>query len=279
MGRDEVGVVGAGLSGLIAATELAAEAVDVVVIERLPHPGGQEPEPPITERLGAEARSAGVKLLLGTLAVSWDSGRLETLGVEGARALSLDALVIATGTRPRTRAELGIAGDRCAGVVAGSAAVHLTECGVLLGHDPVIVGSGQHAARIAELILDAGARSVTVAAPGLRLAKMPTRAEVLTECRVISAHGQARVVSLLIEKAGEVRSLRSDALILAEGRVPMRNVEGAITVADRVFSCHSSADPKSESDARDTARACVAATVEFLGDLAGPKMSEQEVLG
>src|SRR5258706_2271706 len=148
-------IAGSGQRGLICAAQLAAAGTNVVVVERLPHPGGQEPERS-TARLAKEAVRAGARFVLGTLAVQYDGTVVDVLGVDGAGSLPCDALVVATGSRPATRAELGITGDRCAGVVPGSAALHLTQAGVLLGHRPLIAGSGAFAAHCAHMQLAAG---------------------------------------------------------------------------------------------------------------------------
>src|SRR5579864_9359188 len=134
-------VVGGGQSGLHAAAMLGA-AAHVKLVERLPDAGGQEPERPHTDELAAGASRAGAVLKLATCAVSWSGAVLTTLGVEGASELEADALVIATGSRPATRGELGIGGDRCAGVLPVSAAVHLTRSGVLVGRRPAVLGGG-----------------------------------------------------------------------------------------------------------------------------------------
>ena len=99
-------VAGSGQRGLICAAKLAAAGMDVVVVERLPHPGGQEPER-TTERLAKAARQAGARFVLGTLAVQYDGTVVDVLGVDGAGSLPCNVLVVATGSRPATRAELG----------------------------------------------------------------------------------------------------------------------------------------------------------------------------
>jgi len=255
----DVAVVGAGQSGLIAARLLASTGFGVTVVERLPGPGGQEPEPRTAGRLAQEAVRAGARLQLGTLAVGWDGQRLDTMGVDGAERRPYAALVVATGTRPATRGELGIAGDRCAGIVPGSAAIHLAEAGVLLGWRPAIVGGGELASRCASLALAAGARAVTIIAPdGLR-APRPTGARVLEGWSVDSARGAARLDTIVIVRGASRDVVRADALLLAAGRLPMRNVEGAVDGGHRVVFCHSSADPKREDDAHAAAASAAAA--------------------
>ena len=65
MSRDQVAVVGAGVAGLAAAEELAARA-DVVVLDRLPVPGGVLAfDHPAVHALAERCGSAGVRWLLG----------------------------------------------------------------------------------------------------------------------------------------------------------------------------------------------------------------------
>jgi NADPH-dependent 2,4-dienoyl-CoA reductase/sulfur reductase-like enzyme len=257
-------VVGSGQSGLLAAKLLAEHGVATIVIERLPAPGGQEPEHPLADELAAEAVSAGVSLLLGTLAVQWDGEFIRTLGVRGASRLRSDALIIATGTRPATRGELGIAGDRCAGIVPGSAAVHLIQAGVLLGRRPAVFGAGDLAATCVRLLLRAGADEVTLVTPEPFDAPPLDRVRVLEGWRVVSVHGTSRVEKIVVDRDGAREAFTADALVLASGRVPMRNVEGAVVAVPHVFFCHSSADPKRLDDAHATASAVVAAVLDEL---------------
>lgn len=262
--------------------ELAAAGVDVTVVERLPHPGGQEPERS-AGRLAKAAGRAGARFALGTLAVQYDGANVEVLGVDGAAVLPCDALIVATGSRPATRAELGITGDRCAGVLPGSAALHLTQAGVLLGHRPLIAGSGAFAVHCALVQLAAGASAVTMTLPGgaPAQAKMPSGVTVFAGYRVASVHGTARVEVAVLHRECEYSDgqggagdqvahagtgpgrhgdgqfrIPVDALILAAEMQPMRNIEGAISERDGVFFCQ----PDGERRGERAARAAVAAT-------------------
>jgi D-hydroxyproline dehydrogenase subunit alpha len=256
----EAVVVGAGQSGLAAARRLAERDVHTTLVERLPAPGGTEPEGAPERRLAEEAAKRGVRMLLGALALRWTGEEVWTLGIGGFGALPAGAIVLANGSRPATRGELGIAGDRCAGIVSGSAALHLVEAGVLLGHRPLVYGGGGLAATCAELLLEAGASEVTLVSLADPAVEPPPAARVIRGWQLTSVHGVRRISSAWIERDGLRERLATDALVLAEGRVPMRNVEGAIfpgAEVTGVVPCHSSADPKHVEDAERTAERAV----------------------
>src|ERR1700691_3007984 len=98
-------VVGAGWSGLLAARMLAGEGLAVTLVERLPAPGGQEPEP-ATHGLAKAARRAGADFVLGTLAVSLSGPVVETLGIGGGGRDRPHALGGGGGTPAATAGEL-----------------------------------------------------------------------------------------------------------------------------------------------------------------------------
>jgi pyruvate/2-oxoglutarate dehydrogenase complex dihydrolipoamide dehydrogenase (E3) component len=239
-----VAVVGAGTSGLVVSGMLAALSARVILVERLPAVGGQEPGPGVPE-LARRLRANDVCCLLGTLAVEWDGAHLHTVGVDGPERVAADALVVATGTRPATRGELGIAGDRFAGVLPGSAALHLTESGVLLGHRAVIVGAGTLAASCLRALRAAGTERVTVVAPdGVLDDEAGTADALLDGWSVTAAHGNPRVQSVTVARDGAVDRIATDAVLLAHRRVPMRNIDGAIEPGERILFCQPCGDPK-----------------------------------
>jgi NADPH-dependent 2,4-dienoyl-CoA reductase/sulfur reductase-like enzyme len=258
-------VVGAGRSGLLAARMLAEQGLAVTLVERLPAPGGQEPEPAATG-LAKAARKAGADFVLGTLAVSLDGPVVEALGIDGASSYRPDALVVATGTRPATLGELGVTGDRCAGILPGSAMVHLVESGVLPGWHPIVIGGGDLARHCAELCLRAGARGVSVVSPAERTFAAGPGIDTFDGWRLVSIHGWPRVDHVLIERDGQVASVTGDAVILAHQRRAMRNIEGAIRDGGLVVGCHSTADPKTVEDAERTAREATQHVLELVGN-------------
>jgi len=215
---------------------LARAGAAVTIVERLSAPGGPEPERSAVALAGSAARS-GVRLLLDTLALQFGGTFVEVLGVDGVSRLPCDALVVATGSRPASRAELRITGDRCAGVVPGPAALRLTWSGVLLGHRPLIAGSGEFARRCAREQLAAGASAVALTMPaGARQAR-GAGIRVFAGYRVVSVHGAIRVDRAVLCNEQKSIQVQADALILAAGSRPLRNIEGAIEQREGVFFC------------------------------------------
>ena len=161
------------------------------------------------------------------MAVRYSDRQLQTLGVKGAATVRADALVVATGTRPATRGELRIAGARCAGVVSGPVALHLTVAGVLLGRSPVILGGGQLAAQCSGLMLHAGAQRVTVVAPEGLLTEFPSGVQIHEGWMITSISGSlGRVTSGCRRWIHPGETISCDAVILPFQRRPTRNIGG-----------------------------------------------------
>ena len=216
--RPRVAIAGSGVAGLACAAALG-RAAETSVLERLPVAGGEHWQEPLVARLVADARAVGARFVLATQAVRWDGRRLLALGEESA-VLDADALVVATGHRPLTRAELGIVGPRCGGIVPASVALHLVHHRVVLGRRPVVVGGAPDALALA------GRIGAAVVAPGGLDADPPAPAY---EARPVAVDGFPRITALHAElRDGRRIRLDCDALVLAEGRVPYRNVDGAV---------------------------------------------------
>jgi pyruvate/2-oxoglutarate dehydrogenase complex dihydrolipoamide dehydrogenase (E3) component len=246
----DVIVVGAGQSGLKASAALASRGFGVTLVERLPVCGGQEPERPQVDELARAALSAGVEVLAETTAVAWSRCSLTTLGVGGAHRVAASALLVATGTHPATAGELRIAGDRCAGVWPGSAALHLINCGVLPGRRPAVLGGGSLARSCVALLARAGGDGITVIAPDGVLLDMPLRSQdrLYDGWNVHAVHGWARVSAVTVEAEDRRERLMADALVLAHRRIPMRNIDGAVGPGDGIVFCQPTGDPKRDGD-------------------------------
>lgn len=248
-------VVGAGAAGLGAATALARRGAAVEVVDRIPVAGGAAGHASRTVRAHvAAAEGAGVTFTLGATATRWEDGRLLVCAPGAIAWRPASALVFAGGTRPATAAELDLTGDRPAGVLAVQVAKHLLETGAPLWRRAAIVGDGPDAAAAARMIRAAGGTVVAVGhAPTTadRAASAPTVAasaptpaasapdpaasappawadRSYPDWRAVAVHGHPRVASLVIARAGETATLACDAVLLAAGPRPVRNVEGAI---------------------------------------------------
>jgi hypothetical protein len=221
------------MAGLSCAAALG-DSADCHVFERLPVPGGEAwEEPHVAERAEAAER-AGMRFLGGTQVLRFHTGRLLAVGQHTRRG-QFAALVVATGHRPLTRAELGIAGPRCAGILPGTVAAHLARHGMDFGR--VVVVGDDAALPLVEELLARGRRRVTLVLPDGAGGRVP-RCDALEfhEGRVVELGGSTRVEWLGLESGGAVapRRLACDTVILAYGRVPYRNVEGAVWEAPQV---------------------------------------------
>lgn len=267
----DVALVGAGLAGLAGACSLLRRGLEVALVDRLPAEGGLRGfSHPLARPLAREARGLGVAFALGTTALEWSGGRLLGVDQDGAVSIPARHLVLATGTRPCTEAELRIAGARCGGVVPATVAVHLVEGGALLGMRPVIVGLGSWARRAARLLEAAGAREVTFVpngdpGPG-EGAVVPSRWRVMRGARVAAIRGGGRVEAVEVESGGERRWVPCDAVVLAAGRVPVRNVRGALAPGPDVTHLFLLDEPASVGDVRRAADEAVARAHRALAD-------------
>lgn len=220
-------IAGTGLAGLACAAHLSAE-IDCILVERLPVAGGEDWEERHVRELVRRARERGARISAGTQAVRWDGSHVLLLGAESHMARA-HALVVATGHRPLTLGELGVAGERCGGVVPATVAQHLIDHGVRLGHRPVIVGGGRGAAAIMRRLALQGAQVHAVLPDDLeRNRELPAQHQY-PGARLLEIRGRPRVASVQIGwPDGRSQEVACDALILAHGRVPYRNIDGAV---------------------------------------------------
>jgi hypothetical protein len=258
--RPRVAIAGAGLAGLSCAVALADRA-DCWVFERLPVAGGEAWEQPRVAAQVAAAIGAGARLLAGTQVLRFEAGRLLAVG-QNTVADRFDALVVATGHRPLTRAELQIEGPRAGGVLPGTVAEHLLHHGVDLGR-AVLVGDAT-AGPLLEALLSRSARRLAVLLPDGAARGLPEqpRLEVHEWTRPLELVGWPRVQRVLAgPRRGAIHlSLDCDTVILAYGRVPYRNVEGAVFGADDVVFAQAGAGVR-DGEATEAAGAAAARRV------------------
>lgn len=258
---ETVAVVGAGLTGLACAAALAGGARPVVV-DRIPVAGGVHGwDRPETRAAQAAAERAGAVLHLGETAIRWQAGELLVMGPERVRRIAASALVVAAGSRPLGRAELGLAGPRPAGILAATVACHLSETGLLIGRRPAVVGGGDWAARAVGHLLEAGADEVAVVAPDGPLRPFPESRRVHVQTAApVGVEGGPRVTGLVTD-AGLVAC---DALVLAHGLAALRNVDGAVWDGPRVIHAQPLDDPMTVDAARAAGRAAARAAAALL---------------
>ena len=218
-----VAIVGAGEAGLACARELAGRARTVVVDRR-----------PLA---GADHEATAIR---------WDGAVLLAMGPAGAVEIAADALVIATGTRPLGRAELGLVGTRPAGVLSAPVACELSEQGLVHPARPAIIGGGDWAARAVAAL--AGAEHVTVVAPDGILTPLPPsdRITIHEGLAPLSVAGDPKVERLECDGA----AFDCDAIVLAHGLAPVRNVDGAVSDGVRTVYAQPLEDPHTEDGAR-----------------------------
>jgi len=259
-----VAIVGAGITGLACAAELAP-AERVQIFDRIPVAGGVHGwRASETVALGRAARRAGATFRLGVTAIRWAEGQLLAVGPEGVHRVAASVLVVAAGARPLTRAELGLAGGRPAGVVPAPVACHLAENGLLAGRRPCVVGGGDWAHRACRELLAAGADAVTVLAPGGLRRSMPEGVDVMEGRSPTAVEGGPRVTGLV---AGEER-IACDAVVLAHGLAPLRNVDGAVWDAPDVVHAGALDDPATVAGAREAGLRAAAEVRALLGSAA-----------
>lgn len=220
-------VVGAGIAGLTVARELAG-AHAATIIDRLPAVGGVLGyENPKVSAAAEAGRLAGVTMLLGTTALRWQGGRLLIAGPGGIEWLAADQLVIAAGARPAVAAELRLAGPRLAGVYPAPLAIHLAEAGVGFGRRACVIGAGDWARRVAEVLEHRGTEVTSISAdldagPGIA-------ASSWAGWTAIEVGGVGRVSSLTVVRDGIRRRIDCDSVVLADAIRPLRNVDGALS--------------------------------------------------
>ena len=161
----DIAVIGGGAAGLGAAARCASAGKKTLLIERLAQPGGvlmqcihsgfgihryneELTGPEYAHRVLKEAEDAGVEIMLNATVMqlgSDENGRTLTVysRESGVVQVQAQAVILAMGCRERCRGNLGIPGERTAGIFnAGLAQKMLNTEGLVPGKKAVIAGSG-----------------------------------------------------------------------------------------------------------------------------------------
>jgi D-hydroxyproline dehydrogenase subunit alpha len=218
-------VVGAGLSGLTAAVELASRA-RIRVIERLPAAGGLWGfEHDYVRALVADCQKHGVELVLGATALRWSDRRLLVLGPGLADWLPGEHLVFAGGSRPSHAAELRVTGCRLAGVFVATVAHHLLDAGIRLGRHTVVTGWGDWVETVVPNLLETGEVTLVGGDPQDHLAW--PQVGWWPGYRPQRLLGDVRVERIEVSNGGDPRTIHCDSVIFAGELKAIRNVDGA----------------------------------------------------
>jgi pyruvate/2-oxoglutarate dehydrogenase complex dihydrolipoamide dehydrogenase (E3) component len=264
-------VVGAGPTGLGCATGLAARG-PVVVVDRIPVTGGTAGwDDPDVVAFSREAGRAGVALRLGETALRWEDAELLVTGPGSVERIRGRHLFFAGGLRPATMANLLIAGDRPAGVIAGTVAEHLLHAGVKLWNTAAIVGEGPWAHKIGHECHRLGTRVVAVRgnAKPVDTKSRDTNSVDTKHARpsVLSVVGRDRVSGLRLQSpTGEV-TVPCDAVILAADPRPNRNIEGALLDGSDGVTFLQPIRPHGPVERHNAGRAAAQAWLDANGDL------------
>jgi hypothetical protein len=238
-------VVGAGASGLGCAAALA-QRHPVELVERIPVAGGEAGwRTAEIQALRVAAESRGVRLRLGCAALRWQPGRLLIAGPGRIEWIAGSTLFFAGGLRPGTAAELGLSGDRPAGVLPATVALHLLDSGARLWSRVAIVGNGPWAGQLAAAVQATGGRAVSVCrSRGSR----PWADACVDQARGFEVVGRDRVRALRVDTPTGVQELGCDAVLLAGSPQPVRNVTGALDQDDDAVTFVQSLDGRSVAE-------------------------------
>lgn len=281
-------VIGGGPAGMAAAVSAKEQGIDdVMLLERRSYLGGVLPQCIHTgfgtqlygkDDTGGEyawlwktkAEAAGVSICLSTTVLSVEktqeatrekavaavpAGRQQASwqvrcvsAVKGARTLTADAVILATGCRERTLPQMLIPGSRPAGVfTAGAAQLMMNMKNYLPGKSAVILGSGDIGLIMARRMTLEGIRVKLILGQ-----KSTGLARNIVQCvedfqipmrygwTVVSTHGHARLkgVSIAPVQGGKREYIPCDTLLVATGLIPELEVcRGYELGKDGLFVC------------------------------------------
>jgi NADPH-dependent 2,4-dienoyl-CoA reductase/sulfur reductase-like enzyme len=253
----DVAVIGAGPAGLAASVAARnAGAQRVVIIERDDRPGGilqqcihpgfglkyfkeELTGPEYAFRFVEKAQQAGVEVLLGTMVLRLEGRKLICASkTDGIVEIDARAVILAMGCRERTRANIRIPGSRPAGIyTAGSAQRLLNMEGYLVGHNIVILGSGDIGMIMARRLTLEGAKVKAVVEIMPYLAGLVRNKvqclddfgiELMLSHTITDISGNNRLESVTVSPVdsnmrpilSENRKIECDTLLLSVGLIP-----------------------------------------------------------
>lgn len=267
----DVAVLGAGAAGLTSAANCAAAGLKTIAIDRDEAPGGvllqcihngfglhyfkeELTGPEYAARLVERSRRNGVDFLLSGMVMQigpqTNQKRIVTVYSkrDGVVQIEVGAVILAMGCRERNRGNLGIPGDRCAGIfTAGLAQRLLNIDGIVPGKTAVIVGSGDIGLIMARRLSWCGIKVEAV------VEIMPYPAGLsrnIAQCledfgiplylstAVTGIHGHDRVSSITIAPLVEgradrnrERSISCDTVLFSVGLLPENELSRSCNVA------------------------------------------------
>ncbi|WP_069807655.1 NAD(P)-binding protein [Vulcanisaeta thermophila] len=185
-------IIGAGLAGLVLAKELVKSGFGVRVIEYRDYPGG-------IHTLNEEILR-GVMKDVGDVEINYESTAVlindkpVIVSRKGVEELGGNTIV-ATGFRVMTPVELGIYGDRPAGVYAFHAVIDLLRSDLLPGRNVVVYGDNVYAWLLTKELINKGVNALMVSPSGL----MGVSSEAVRVGRIKYVRGSSRVEKILID--------------------------------------------------------------------------------
>ena len=241
----DVIVIGGGPAGLSAAIRAQELGLKVVVVEeerlggilqQCIHTGfglltykEDLTGPELAHRLINSYQGEVLRGHAASLEYSYHRKRVRVITEDGTVTLEAPTVIYAAGARERHAHEIGIVGDRVAGIyTAGEAQALMDLYGMLPGKEVVIVGSGDVGLIMARRLSLEGARVKAVVEmlpyPGglarnlmiLRDFKIP----LLLNHRVVEVRGRGRVERVKVVSGQEERWIECDTLLVSAGLVP-----------------------------------------------------------
>ena len=255
MENTELLIIGAGAAGISAACAAwDAGCRDVVLVDRLPYPGGVLPQclhegfglaafgkeltgPAYAERLAERLAQTGVRFLPGREVLAVTKEKTAVLSGSGSvEEIRFERLILATGSRERAAGSLPIAGTRPAGVfTAGQAQEMINLRHWQLGRCIVILGSGDLGMILARRFTLEGKQVLAVLEQNAHVGGLARNYHRCIEAYHIpifyrrtirEIHGMPRITGVTVENldSGKRELLPCDTLVTAVGLVPEREL-------------------------------------------------------